>query len=337
MRAFLTFLFVAWCAESIDAPCRAQTPQQEQLHVRLNAPAGSGLLERVVGQVSDLPVVIQVVAEGDVQVTVGVAPLAPIGWQLVIQDHARGQIQTRDVVGDPTQDNAQSAVDEAAALVVRTVLQSLLQALLKPSPPPEPAPLPTVVVADAPPVELDVSASKTGSRVWLALGPQLALGVKPAGALASVVAVVGVQHGHFALGVQAGLGLPAQLEDAVARAAIARHALHLVGRVDVVEIGSSAIALALALGTHVFVRDTERVAAGWQATDDASVWSPSVGVASQWRWRLSDELSLGVSVGAELFSRVPTLRHRTVEGERRELAAMRWFSPHAACGVELSL
>lgn len=315
---------------------------QPGLTVFLNAPASSGVFDRVLGQVNDLPVTIQVAAEADVRIEISAVALTPLGWRVECHDHLRNEHQSREVISDDAHPLTQSAADEAAALVVRSLLQAILRADRERAsaavgipdvglPPFEPPP------KDVPSEEAPSKEDPRLSSPWLGAGAQLVLVTSDADAATSLWGRAGWRWAGFALAVEGRYGLGVDLGDAVVSTTVATHALQITARMNLRTGSRAALMVSSSLGTHLFVRREARVATGWQATPSETLWSPSLGAGMEGRVALFGGLALNLFAGVDLLTRTPTLDRRANDGRARTVATLSWFVPRLALGLELSL
>ncbi len=321
--------------------------------MQLHTPTGSGLHERVIGQVSDLPLVILTGDEAEAQVSIDIERAGPLSWRITVRDRGRDWTETREVVVDDEQPFAQSAVDETAAVVVRVMLQTLLREAsaetVEATPnATEPASTnvtePTTVtplvapVTSPEPAQITAPASaddESPRRIWLGVSARLALADRELSLWPGVDLWLGAALGAVTLGARGGFGLDVTTTNDIAEISVARHALFVVARVQAIDARWAALGAWLELGTHVFVRRTEHVASGWQAVSAQASWTPAAGLgglASLALWR-GGLLVLGLGAHVQLTRPVVTVV--TASGASRTLLRGAAIVPTVWLGLEL--
>jgi hypothetical protein len=298
------------------------------------APRDERILQRVRGQVSDLPVRLVEVREPGAEASLGeqleaadaiarkrearavvwFAPLDPrsprAGLLVIVAEAARGRVLVRRVEGEGASGDLDSAGLEAAALAVRTALRGLAEGaviglerteIAPPRPAAPPPPSPTTVLPPAPP-------PAPRGRWTAALGWHLA---HDGEALQQGLAGhVGYGFGRWSLGLSVATSLGAALADARASIHLSRHAFGGFAELAPLRTEQLELGLSLSAGAALFPRTTGPTVAA--IVPEAAAPNPAffVGLAARARWfprPLGGFVGAWIEGGADVVPAAPTL------------------------------
>lgn len=317
--------------------------------VILEAPAEPGLLERVLGQLGDLPYAVEVAArtsttgsteerarrlastKGAAAVILIDAP--PAGGCTVTVSHLpSGRLLSRriDPVGEGRGSlRTRSATWETCALIARSNLQAMSawrsREVAPPPPredppPAEPAPAP-LRPAERPALGLEAAvgwrASTDGEGPFGPHGPEARIALRGSG---------------WAAGIELAADLPERLEDGVARIELMRYRAAAAGALDVASFGPFRLSLSLSLGAAFYRRSTF-------ALGEAVVITPprtTVAFAARGETRISYDLGanigLELAVGVDALAGAPAIAY--AQGDRVLERARPWpVQPQARLGL----
>lgn len=309
--------------------------------VVVEAPAEPELLERVLGQLSDLPYTVEVASRTSTTGAPGVRAkrlartrqVAAIllvdgpeagGCTVTVSHVPSGRLLSRTV--EPVE--SRSATWETCALIARSTLQAMSAwrqqeerppPRVEPLPPPEPVPTP----ARPRPPEIGVEAA-IGWRAGTD-------GEGPFGPHGPEVRVAVRGHG-WAAGLELAADLPERLEDSIARIELSRYRTALGGSVDVTSIGPLSLSAALSLGASIHRRSTFPVGEAVVATAPRTIVAFSARGEARLSYDLGSFFELELAAGVDALAGVPAIRY--ARGDRVVARARPWpVQPHARLGV----
>ncbi|WP_146210083.1 hypothetical protein [Vitiosangium sp. GDMCC 1.1324] len=295
--------------------------------MRTSSPGDEDLASRILGQVSDLPVVLRVspgpsLGGNDGEQWRTAVELAeslqarvvlwfdrePEAIVLHLAEPATRRLFVRRIQSDERRETlGRSASAEAAALVVRSALKALeagsqLGEPVVPEPRVEP-----VVTPPPPPVVVPPPEPPAPTEGWqLGVGWQAAVdGHSPRGQQGPQVAV-----GWEGRGLRARVlllaSLPARLSDAYTRVTLSRHAAGVAGDAALVSSARFRLGVGLGAGVAGFLRSTEPLQPEVEASPSRLIPALYVAPELSARWR-GGPMALEASVGADVLAGVPTL------------------------------